>query len=51
MNIIITLIAAALIFLSGIGIGAAITEFIIEKEESDEETETETTEAISGRDD
>lgn len=51
MNIIITLIAAALIFLSGIGIGAAITDQILRKEEMDEEAKTNTAEAIGGQDD
>lgn len=45
----ILIIATALIFLSGVGIGAALTEMIIDKEENDEETETDTTETIRGQ--
>ena len=54
MDILITMIAVALIFLSGIGIGAAITDRIITREEdSDDRTDTETgsTETIGGQDD
>ena len=51
MNILITLIATTLIFLSGVGIGAALTDLIIDKEGDNERTETSTTETIEGRDD
>jgi len=48
MDILITMIATALIFLSGVGIGAAITDRIITEEETDDK---DTTEAIRGSDD
>lgn len=48
MDILITMIATALIFLSGVGIGAAITDRIITEEEKDDK---DTTEAIRGSDD
>ena len=54
MDILITMIAVALIFLSGVGIGAAITDRIITREEdSDDRTDTETgsAETIGGSDD
>ena len=54
MDILITMIATALIFLSGVGIGAAITDRIITREEeNDDRTDTETgaTETIGGSDD
>ena len=52
MNILIILIATALIFLSGVGIGAAITDRIISREEeNDDESETGSTETIGGQDD
>ena len=51
MDILITMIAVALIFLSGVGIGAALTDLIIDKERDNERTETSTTETIERRDD